>query len=79
MHIELSQEEALALRELLRQKIVELDREINRTDSRRFKGELRNIEHQLERVLGAITAEAAAAPSDWEPRDEIVDTDRSSR
>ena len=79
MHIELSQDEALALRQLLREKVRELDKEINRTDSLRFKSELRNVEHQLERVLGAISGEGTTASNDWEARDSVVDTDRSSR
>jgi hypothetical protein len=79
MHIELSQDEALALRDLLRSKVKELDKEINRIDSLRYKSELRNIEHQLERVLGAIDSEGKATAPDWEPRDQVVDTDRSSR
>jgi hypothetical protein len=79
MQIELSQDEALALRQLLREKVRELDKEINRTDSLRFKGELRNVEHQLERVLGAISGEGTTVANDWEARDSVVDTDRAPR
>jgi hypothetical protein len=68
MHIELSQEEAETLRDLLQQKILELDKEINRTDSLRFKHELQDIDRTLERVLAAIsTALGASRPVDRRP------------
>jgi hypothetical protein len=74
MHIDLSREEANALREVLQEKVKSLDLEINRTDSLRFKGELRNVERQLEKILGTVSAEAeAGAPKDWEPRDAVTD------
>jgi len=62
MHIELSQDEAEILRDLLQQKVVELDKEINRTDSLAFKDELRKLERTIERVLGALSTALAAAP-----------------
>jgi hypothetical protein len=62
MHIELSQDEAEILRDLLQQKVVELDKEINRTDSLAFKDELRKLDRTIERVLGALTAALAASP-----------------
>ena len=55
MHIELSRAEAEALRDLLRQKTVELDTEINRTDSLRFKEQLRVLERTIERALAEMT------------------------
>jgi hypothetical protein len=78
MRIDLSHEEATALRELLQEKVTELDREINRTDSLRFKEQLRNVERTLEHVLGAVSREeSAGGPSDWEPRDQVIDEDRT--
>ena len=78
MHIELTREEASALRELLQEKVTDLDKEINRTDSLRFKAQLRNVERALERVLGAVSAEEGSAGSgDWEPRDAVIDEDRA--
>jgi hypothetical protein len=62
MHIELSQDEAEILRDLLQQKVVELDKEINRTDSLAFKDELRKLDRTIERVLGALTTALAASP-----------------
>jgi hypothetical protein len=62
MHIELSQEDAETLRDLLRHQIVELDKEINRTDSIAFKEQLRQLDRRIERVLGEISAALAGAP-----------------
>lgn len=56
MHIELSRDEVEALRDLLRQRIVELDKEINRTDSFAFKKDLQQLDRTLERVLGEVTS-----------------------
>ena len=56
MHIELSYDDAEALRDLLRQRVVELDKEINRTDSLAFKHELQQLGRSLERGLGEISA-----------------------
>src|SRR5438105_8606871 len=65
MHIELSGEDAEALRDLLRQRVVELDKEINRTDSLKFKHELQQLDRRLEQVLGEISAalEGSARPA----------------
>ena len=52
MHIELSHDEAEALRDLLRQRIVDLDKEINRTDSLAFKHRLQQLDRRIERALG---------------------------
>jgi hypothetical protein len=62
MHIELSRDEAEMLRELLRQRVVELDKEINRTDSIVFKEELRQLDRQMERLLGEVSAALFNAP-----------------
>ncbi len=56
MHIELSREDAEILRDLLRDKVVELDKEINRTDGIAFKQRLRERDRRIEHVLGAISA-----------------------
>jgi hypothetical protein len=55
MHIELSRIEAETLRVLLQEKIIELDKEINRTDSFAFKEKLRNIDRAIEHVLAEVT------------------------
>ena len=73
MHIELSQDEAIALRELLQEKVRELDTEINRADSLRFKGELRQIEQKLEHILGSVSTAISSGPSEWEARDAVTD------
>jgi hypothetical protein len=74
MHIELSDDEALALREMLQEKVREMDTEINRADSLRFKTELRAIERKLVHVLSSVTAAMdAGRPADWEERDNVSD------
>jgi hypothetical protein len=77
MQIDLSQDEAMALRGLLEEKVRELDTEINRADSLRFKEELRNVERKLEHILGTVsTAMKSGGPADWEPRDNVTDEKR---
>ena len=56
MTIELRREDAEIVRDLLKHKIVELDKEINRTDSRAFKETLQQLDHAYERVLGELSA-----------------------
>jgi hypothetical protein len=75
MHLDLDADEVDALRDVLQQKVTELDREINRADSLRFKQELRQTERTLERILGRV-APQKGRPADWEPRDGIADEDR---
>jgi hypothetical protein len=75
MHIELGEDEVQALRELLQEKVTELDKEINRADSLRFKDELRRTERTIERILGRVADRPASAPIEWEPRDGVVDED----
>jgi hypothetical protein len=55
MHVEPSRAEAQALRNLLQQKILELDKEINRTDSLAFKEELQHLDRTIGRVLDEVT------------------------
>jgi hypothetical protein len=56
MQIELSHDEAETIRDLLRQRVVELDKEINRTDSLEFKKELQQLNRTIERALGAFSS-----------------------
>ena len=49
------------LRDLLRQRIVELDKEINRTDSFEFKHELQQLDRTLERLVGTLTTALESA------------------
>ena len=55
MLFELSQKDAELIRDVLRQRVVHLDREIGRTDSLKFKHELQELERDVERVLGIIS------------------------
>jgi hypothetical protein len=75
MHIDLNPDEISALREVLQEKVTELDREINRADSLRFKEELRRTERTLEGILHRV-AQPGTGPTEWEPRDNVVDEDR---
>jgi len=56
MHIDLGREDAEMVRDLLRQRIVELDKEINRTDSLAFKHELQQLDRAIERIVGELSA-----------------------
>jgi hypothetical protein len=56
MQVQLSYEDVDLLRELLRQRIMELDKEINRTDSLGFKQHLQELDRRMERVLGELSA-----------------------
>jgi hypothetical protein len=76
MQIELSRDEAGTLQEVLQQKVRELDTEINRTDSLRFKEELRQIERNVEHILGSVTKAISGGPDTWEPRDAVTDLDK---
>ena len=61
MTIELSDQEARTLRDLLQQRVVELDKEINRTDSLGFKEELQELDRLLERIIGTLSIALARA------------------
>ena len=76
MRVELTHDEAITLREVLQDKVRELDTEINRTDSLRFKEELRQMERNLEHVLGSVTTAIGSGPHSWEPRDEVTDLEK---
>ena len=56
MQIDLRRDDALILRDVLRARIVELDKEINRTDSLAFKHGLQDVDRAMERVMGALSA-----------------------
>ena len=64
MQIELSRDDAVTLRDLLRDKVVELDKEINRTDSIVFKQELQQLDRTIERVLGEVSTALANVPAE---------------
>jgi hypothetical protein len=66
MHIQLSRVEAETLRVFLQEKVIELDKEINRTDSFAFKEKLRNIDRTIEHVLGQVT-QALETPISRDP------------
>jgi hypothetical protein len=61
MDIQLSNEEAETLRDVLRQRVLELDREINPTDSFAFKEGLRQLDRRIERILGEVSAKLEAS------------------
>lgn len=62
MQIDLSREELEALRDLLRKRVTELDKEINRTDSLAFKDQLHRLDRTIERVLGAVSSALERTP-----------------
>ena len=61
MNLELTSEEAEALRDLVRQRLTELDREINHTDRREFKHQLQQLDRTLEQILARLSAALATA------------------
>jgi hypothetical protein len=56
MQIELSHDDAELLRDVLSQRIVELEKEISRTDRLAFRAELRKLERSTGRVLDEISS-----------------------
>lgn len=56
MNIELTEQDAGILRDMLQQKVTELDIEINRTDSLAFKKELQQLDRTIERIVGVLSA-----------------------
>ena len=56
MQIDLSREDAEMLRDLLQQRIVELDKEINRTDRFAAKHELQRVDQMFERFVRQLSA-----------------------
>lgn len=55
MRIDLNTEDAVALRDILQQRVVELDKEINRTDSIAYKHELQQLDRTIEKILGELS------------------------
>jgi hypothetical protein len=62
MQIELSHTELETIRDVLRQRVVELDKEINRTDSLEFKRELQELNRTIERALGSVSSVLERSP-----------------
>ncbi len=58
VHIELSTDDAALMRNLLDDKLQELRKEINRTDSLAAKDTLRKLEHALERLVAQLPSGA---------------------
>jgi len=54
MRIELSRDEVEALRTLLQERLVELDREINRTDAFKYKARLQRLDRTIERFVAYV-------------------------
>jgi hypothetical protein len=77
MHLELDDDEAMTLRDLLQERVTQLDRQINAADSLRFKDELRKEERCVERILGALSSAESAGPAEWPERENVTDLDRS--
>lgn len=55
MTVELSTEDAVLVREFIEGRLIELAKEIRRTENMRFREELRKTERALERLLGQLT------------------------
>jgi len=62
MQIELSRDDAEMLRDLLKQRVLELDKEISRTESLDFKRDLQRTDRAMERLLGKIVMALEQAP-----------------
>jgi IS4 transposase len=62
MQIELTRDEVQLLRDTLQHQVNELDREINRTDSLKFKRELQATDRTIERILGRLAAALERVP-----------------
>jgi hypothetical protein len=56
MDIHMTREDAGVLRDLLQQRIVDLDKEISRTDRREFKKSLSELNRTIERLLRQVSA-----------------------
>jgi len=55
MTLELSVEDAALVREFVEGRLIELKKEINRTDSMAFREELRKVDRALERLVSQLT------------------------
>ena len=77
MHLDLNDDETTVLRNLLQERVKQLDTQINHADSLRFKDELRDEERCLERILGSLNSEPQrSGPSEWPAREYVTDEDR---
>ena len=63
MHVDLTAEEAATLKELLRDCILDLTREITRTEDRNFRHLLVQREELCERLIARLDSEASHASS----------------
>jgi hypothetical protein len=63
MHVDLTTEEAAALKELLTDCIPDLKREIARTDNHQFRHELVQREELCERLITRLDSDAAHRPN----------------
>jgi hypothetical protein len=63
MHVDLTTEEAARLKEVLRDCITQLNREIARTDDRQFRHELVQREELCERLIVRLDSETSRTPS----------------
>jgi hypothetical protein len=61
MTFELSAEEAALIREFVQGRLIELKKEINRTENIAFREELRKIQRALERLLDQLTQRMPAS------------------
>jgi hypothetical protein len=61
MTFELSAEEAALIREFVQGRLIELKKEINRTENIAFREELRKIQRALERLLDQLTQRIPAS------------------
>jgi hypothetical protein len=59
MQIELSYDDVELLRDVLSQRIVELEKEISRTDRLAFRAELWKLERSIERVYDKVSSALA--------------------
>ena len=55
MTFELSTDEAVLVRDFVESRLVELRKEINRTENIEFREELRKVERALDRLVGQLT------------------------
>jgi hypothetical protein len=62
MTFELSAEDAALVREFVEGRLVELKKEINRTENSAFREELRKIQRALERLLSQLTQSIPEPP-----------------
>jgi Ala-tRNA(Pro) deacylase len=67
LRLTLSESEAAGLRSILEAKLVSLRREIDHTDSRRFREKLRDLVSTVERLLDRLSYQLTQAPEEGDP------------